>query len=207
MRFVMLLFVVLFLSACVIVPADRVIVMGPDSPIFPTATAEPTATHTATPVPPPVNCQLPISPDESLVKTNVMTVDDWIGTGFIMWSQRPLRDRFGDMPEMHGDHFVMIVELPAGQGEWGYDRNNAVIPFEAEPGDRILAQITANIDGSKSIAYLDETGIEFNEVEIGYIDSDIVIHPDQIFKDDERRLGPNDGEYAIEVSYVLVPCI
>ncbi|MDA8745703.1 PKD domain-containing protein [Rubripirellula amarantea] len=121
--------------------------------------------------------------------------DDATGRGYLMYSTRSLRDRFGESNIFAGtaDH---VVAVRYQNGTWQWNDNQQWNVFTPDAGDRLLASVDFDLD---TVAPMTNAVSTFRGISQGYVGGDLVFFA--------NRFGPspNSGEFTIDGSYFELP--
>lgn len=85
--------------------------------------------------------------------SGIAALDNAAGTGWMLWSEEPVHQRFSPSP--HRDNAEHFIAVSYTDGQWYFDNNRVLTPFSPEPTDCLVAEIDFSND---SIAVLPITG-------------------------------------------------
>ncbi|MEM7782923.1 MAG: S8 family serine peptidase, partial [Planctomycetota bacterium] len=125
----------------------------------------------------------------------VAVSDDATGTGFIMFSEEVVHERFtSDRPNANNSDHLLAVQFDSGV--WYYNNNSEWIPFIPEDTDRLIADVNFDTDAINLITCLRE---DVNGMETGIVNGDLVFAANQ-FNGDR-----NPGEFDVSGSFFSIP--
>ena len=121
---------------------------------------------------------------------NGITVDDGAtGTGFLLYSEEILRDRFRSNRPSGGDAAnVFAVRFNTGTNTWQYSLDPNWIDFTPRASDRLIASLDFDAD---SVSSLQDVEGNFEGISVGFHDGDLT------FAADSYRNGYNNGEFQV----------
>lgn len=122
----------------------------------------------------------------------VVAQDKAHGTGFIMYSEESVHQRFANnrIYPQNADHFVTVRHH---DGKWQYDSNSRYVDFEIRDSDVLIAQVDFTDDKVMMLQGLRST---FNGAKLGYAESDLKISPNQ------WGGHKNMGEFGLNGSHI-----
>ena len=126
------------------------------------------------------------------VRNGIGVDDAATGVGYLMYTQRPVHDRF---PTANARNAVNLIAVRLVAGQWQYNDNLAWLDFTPEPNDRLLAIVDYSADITIS---LEGTSTQVAGIESGYLTGNIEFFANQW--DGE----PNDGEFDVTGTYFTV---
>ncbi|MFK8114782.1 MAG: FG-GAP repeat domain-containing protein [Rubripirellula sp.] len=125
------------------------------------------------------NENVSVNPNEvqvGLLNRGIAASDTRTGTGFLMYSQETLADRFGaDWTDL-GSIATNIVAVVPINGVWFYDNNETLVEFSIEPTDVLLASIDFSRD---TIISLEGQKSVIAGIQLGYQSGDLQFHANQ----------------------------
>lgn len=121
-------------------------------------------------------------------KAGIAVYDRAIGTGFLMFSQQRVQDRFGALSS-NNDHLIAVQFNGA---EWTYSANSAWKTFVPEASDQLLASVDFDSD---VIVNLDGQSGSEHGIRKGFYQSDLT------FEANQWAGLPNDGEIGVSGLY------
>lgn len=108
------------------------------------------------------------------------------GAGYIMYSEIPVKQRFGNLPVANiSEHFICVRN---NAGVWEYDNDAGFYPFTPIASDLLVANF--NYDGTTVNPYLNQSGA-INGLRYGYTTSNMA------FSKDVFGGASNPGEFQI----------
>ena len=122
---------------------------------------------------------------------NGITVDDGAtGSGYLMFSEEILRDRFRSSNRPSGGDAarVFAVRFNTGTNTWQYSLDPAWIDFTPRNTDRLIASLDFGADTATS---LQGFAGSFEGISVGFHDGDLT------FAADSYRNGYNNGEFQV----------
>ena len=133
--------------------------------------------------------------DVTPINYGVAAIDGATGTGFILYSEESVHDRFDGANAPYGsnsDHFIAVKYF---DNQWHYDNNGGYFSFTPEGTDQLIAEVdfdNDSITGLKGIY-----GIEHGIVK-GYADGDLE------FLADYYMGTVNDGEFTVDGTWFSI---
>ncbi|NVK31224.1 MAG: hypothetical protein HWE20_09475 [Gammaproteobacteria bacterium] len=119
---------------------------------------------------------------------DVTAVDDREGQGYILYSEQRLQRRFDTVPSYNDQHFIAVVYE---DGQWHFDSNHKLLPFESSDTDRLVAAVDFSND---QIELLDGYSTVIKGIAAGYdygnLTADANLYQNA-FNDGEFQLGGN----------------
>ena len=125
-----------------------------------------------------------------LVNGGIAVNDLEVGTGYIMFSEQPVADRFSAAPPFTNNSSNMIAVRY--QNGWQYNNNNGWVAFSPAQGDRLLAAVDFANDTMTSLQ--GQVG-QVNGINQGYVNGDLEFLPNQ------WNGKSNRGEFTVSGSY------
>ncbi len=97
------------------------------------------------------------------------------GTGYIMYSDRSVHDRFSSNPPHsdNADHFIAVIY---DGSNWNYDDDTAYHTFTPKNSDVLVAEVDFDADTVTNLEGQDST---VNGIKYGYHDGDLTFYPNQ----------------------------
>ena len=78
------------------------------------------------------------------LNSGVAVSEDATGTGFILYSEQSVHERFGDIPAANADHFIAVRQ---NGNQFQYNNDTQWIDFEARVTDAAVARV--DFDGDE----------------------------------------------------------
>ena len=123
----------------------------------------------------------------------IVGLDAYQGTGFIMYSQTDVRERFNIRSDQTSA-FVSVT-YDATEDQWYYLANSALVAFTPEPYDHLIASVDFAAD---TITMLDGAQDPIAGVSAGLIESDIQILPNMWMG------SANAGEFMVTGTHMTI---
>ena len=119
--------------------------------------------------------------------------DGATGTGYIMYSEQDLHERFASKPPSvwAADHLIVVRYA----GQWEYDTNRDYYTFTPVGTDRLLAEVDFTND---TVTMLEGVNALVEGVGSGYVSGDLTITPNV------WNGSPDNGEFYPEGTYVVI---
>ena len=104
----------------------------------------------------------PVSISTGSLGSGIAARDSATGTGWILWSQQSVHERFSPAPNTsNADHFLAVT---FAEGQWLADNNRTLTPFAPNPTDCLIAEVDFDAD---SVSMLDSSGVAVNGIDVG----------------------------------------
>jgi len=127
------------------------------------------------------------------LKRGISGQDGATGTGYIMYSEQDLHERFaGNPPSVWAADHLIVVRF---SGQWQYDTNRDYYAFTPVESDRLLAEVDFTSDTVTMLQGID-TLVE--GISSGYVSGDLTIAPN-IWNG-----APDTGEFYPQGTFVVV---
>jgi RHS repeat-associated protein len=123
-------------------------------------------------------------------QNNIWCDDYATGSGYLMYSEENLLERFSDYPPRH-KHIVCVKYSQSG---WMYDYRNTYYPFTPNATDVLIAETDYSYDTVTDLKGVDET---YQGITKGYRTGDLTFYADRI------STGYNNGEFYVTGSYFV----
>lgn len=119
--------------------------------------------------------------------------DGATGTGYIMYSEQDLQERFANKPPSvwAADHLIVVRYA----GQWEYDTNRDYYAFTPAGTDRLLAEVDFTND---TVTLLEGVNSVVEGIGSGYVSGDLTITPNV------WHGSPDNGEFYPEGTYVVI---
>lgn len=124
----------------------------------------------------------------------IAALDVATGTGYLMYSQQDVRQRFSSSPPVAVNSANFIAVRLNGD-QWQFNNNTNWIDFTPVGTDRLLASV--DFDNDTVVSLLGATG-SIGDIQQGFASGDLVFYADRF---DGRA---NEGEFQVEGSYFEV---
>ncbi|MBV08403.1 MAG: hypothetical protein CMN21_04195, partial [Rubinisphaera sp.] len=139
-------------------------------------------------IPPPRPNQVDIAP--ASLGYGIPGQDNAKGEGYILYSYLNVQERFtGAVIENGAENFLVVRFI---NNQWQYAHNDVWVDFTPTTGDRLIA--TIDFDSSQ-VQMLQGSSGTVNGIDQGYVESDLMITPNQ------WRNTYNEGEFGITGTY------
>ena len=149
-------------------------------------------TSTQDPKEPP---QEPVTIQLGNLGLGIAAHDQRTGTGYLMYSEERVHDRFSATPPSiwAADHLIAVV---FENGQWNIDRNKrALVPFTPHASDRLLVEVDFGANTVNSMVGGQTT---IQGMDAGYIRGDLVVTP-------EMWAGRSDvGEFGVTGTEIVI---
>ncbi len=124
------------------------------------------------------------------LKNGIAGNDTATGSGYVMYSQQNVHDRFSGIDVSNADH---LINVRLNGTQWQYDNNTTWVNFAPTVNDVLIAALNFTSD---SITMLKGSFGVVQGVPTGYLDSDLVITANR------WNGATNAGEYGLSGSYI-----
>lgn len=124
------------------------------------------------------------------VRSGIAVAEDAVGTGYILFSEANVHERFSGLPAENSDR---LVAVRFSNGRWQFNDDQEWIDFTPVASDRLVAEVDFESD---SILPLQGASGTTHGIELGYYDGDLVM-----FANRWAGVG-DDGEFTIEGTYM-----
>ncbi|WP_269537119.1 glycoside hydrolase family 5 protein [Cerasicoccus fimbriatus] len=127
------------------------------------------------------------------VNYGIACQDGATGTGYIMWSEENVYDRFD--PDPYSDNSSNLIAVIWDGSQWRYDSNSAYVVFTPEDSDVLLAEVDFSND---TITSLEGTDDKFQGMTRGFESGNLT------FRADRWHGTSNDGEFTVSGSFFRI---
>ena len=124
------------------------------------------------------------------VNDGIAATDGATGTGFVMWSEQNVFDRFD--PDPYNGNSSNLITVFWDGGQWKVDLNSTRIPFTPVASDVLIAEVDYTNDTIASLEGVDDT---YEGMARGYVSGDLT------FLANLFDGSSNDGEFTVRGSF------
>ncbi len=118
----------------------------------------------------------------------IAAMDQATGSGWLMWSEAPVSQRFSPPPlPTNANHFVAVKH---DGSQWLFDNNSQLSPFSIEPSDCLVATLDFSNDSASPLA---DEGVRIFGIDSGFSGNNIRITPNR------WNNSVNDGEFGLSI--------
>lgn len=142
--------------------------------------------------------------DVAPLNFGIAVADSAAGTGYFMYSEQAIQNRFGNAVNPNNAAHILAVRLNGSQ--WQYSNRDALgwVDFTTTPSDRLLAEVDFSAD---TVTLLEGTDSTIGGVSAGYTSSDLAFTPNQwngLANDDEFGVTGTSFAYTATSSNTSV---
>lgn len=125
----------------------------------------------------------------------VVATDNRTGSGYIMYSEENVHDRFAGNWHSFSAAANHLVAVVFENGQWKYDENETLVNFTPRDSDRLVAEVDFS---ANTVNHLDGVNTIIEGINAGYASGDLVITP-EIWDG-----GANEGEFSATGSVLFL---